>query len=476
MFAGIGVEQACGFIIVIVLARILQAEAIGLFMMAMLFVIIAEFLVRDTVGDALIALGEVEDGHLDAAFWALIGCSTAVALVIVLAAWPISAAYHQPVVAQFLYWMWPTVTLIALGGVPTGILRRHLEFRALALSATLGVVLGGVVGIAMALLGYGPWSLVGQRLTQIFFNNFVVWVAVDWRPGFRATRRHFRDIRSFSVNILGLRAMDVISLQTPTFVIGYALGPTALGHFTIAWRLVEATMFVLITPVRFVAQPAFAELQRSAGWARELLHDISEASALVAFATFMGLAAVAGPVIYVLFGPGWEPAEPILQVLCLVGMFLAIEKLQQAFCLAMGHPGKLFALAFGEMVLGAALMLAGSRYGLMAVAGAFVARYYLLWPIRFYIVKQIADVAIWRYLRIFILPLAVSAVMAGAVVGWQHVMADRLSGILMLVSAVVIGVAVYAAITWTAMPDRVRRVLLFVKSGGAPAGRGSEAG
>lgn len=476
MFAGIGVEQVCGFLIVIVLARILQAEAFGLFMMAMLFVIFAEFLVRDTIGDALIALKEVEDGHLDAVFWALIGCSSAVAACLALLAWPISLAYSEPLVADFLYWLWPTVTMIALGGVPTGLLRRRLEFRALALSATLGVMLGGVAGIAMALLGYGPWSLVGQRLVQVFFNNLIVWLAVGWRPGFRATRRHFRDIRTFGVNILGLRAMEVVSLQTPTFVIGYTLGPAALGHFTIAWRIIEATAFVLITPVRIVAQPAFAELQRATGFARDLLRDISEASGLVAFATFLGLGAVAGPTIRVLFGAGWEPAVPVLQVLCLIGMFLAIERLQQAFCLAMGHVGKLFALSAGEVVLGAALMLAASRWGLVAVAAGFTARYYLLWPIRFYIVKKLADVAIRKYLGLFLLPLAAAGVMAGAVVGWQQVMADRLPGPLLLASAIAVGVAVYAAIAWIAMPDRVRRLIAFAKSGGVSAGEPAEAG
>jgi len=476
MFAGISVEQVCGFVIIIILARLLKAEGIGLFMMAMLFVIFAEFLVRDTIGDALISLDEVEPGHLDAAFWSLIGCSTLVAIFIVLLAQPIALAYSEPIVARFLYWMWPTVTMIALGGVPTGVLRRKLEFRALALSATLGVVLGGVVGISMALLGYGPWSLVGQRLVQILFNNIVVWVAVDWRPGFRATRRHFQDIRAFSVNILGLRAMEVISLQTPTFVIGYALGPAALGYFTIAWRIVEATAFVLITPVRFVAQPAFAELERAAGWARELLRDMSEASAMITFATFLGLAAVAGPAIYVLFGPGWEPAVPVLRVLCLVGIFLAIEKLQQAFCLATGHVGKLFALSASEAVLGAALMLAWAQYGLVAVAAAFVARYYLLWPIRFHIVKKIADVAIWQYFKVFISPFAAAATMAGAVLGWQHFMAGRLSELVMLVSAVIIGIAVYGTILLATMQRRVRRILLFARSGGMPPGYGDGAG
>ena len=195
----------------------------------------------------------------------------------------------------------------------------------------------------MALSGYGPWSLIGQRLVQVFVNTLLPWFVVDWRPGLRATRRHFRDIRGFSVRMLGLRTSELLSMQTPTFMIGAFLGPVALGQFTIAWRIVEAISFVMVTPVRFVAQPAFASMQRSADHAAELLHNITEVSALFTFACFLGLAAVAGPTIVVLLGPDWEPAAPVLRVLCLVGVFLSIERLQQAYCLALGRAGRLLA-------------------------------------------------------------------------------------------------------------------------------------
>ena len=191
---------------------------------------------------------------------------------------------------------------------------------------------------------------------------------------------------------------------------------------------------------------------------------------MITFATFLGLAAVAGPAVYVLFGPGWEPAVPVLRVLCAVGIFLAIEKLQQAFCLAMGHVGKLFVLSAGEVVLGVALMLAGAEHGLVAVAAAFVGRYYLLWPIRFHIVKKITDVATWQYFKVFVPPFTVAAIMAGTVLGWQHFMAGQLSELAMLVTAVTIGMAVYGAMLWVTMKGRVRRILVFARSGGIPPG------
>ncbi|MCP5433185.1 MAG: oligosaccharide flippase family protein, partial [Alphaproteobacteria bacterium] len=71
MFAGNWVEQACNFAIFVTLARILGAEAFGLAMMAMAFIVFAEFLVRETITEGLIQQHEVEPGHLDATFWLL---------------------------------------------------------------------------------------------------------------------------------------------------------------------------------------------------------------------------------------------------------------------------------------------------------------------------------------------------------------------------------------------------------------------
>lgn len=475
MFAGIGAEQVCTFLVVIIMARLLGAEAYGLVMMAMIFITLAEFLVRETITDALIQQKDLQPGHLDAVFWSMCGISGGLALCIVVFADSVASLYAEPRVAEYLIWLWPTVVFIGVSGVPVAILRRNLEFRMLAVRATAGIVAGGTVGITMAVLGYGPWSLIGQRLVQVAVNNILPWFAVDWRPGLKATRGHIRDIRGFSANMLGLRTTELLSVQTPTFLIGTLLGPVALGQFTIAWRIVEALSFVVVTPVRFVAQPAFASMQRSADRAAELLRNVTEVSALFTFACFMGLAAVAGPTIAVLLGPGWEPTAPVLRILCLVGVFLSIERLQQAYCLALGRAGQLFALSFAELLLGVALMFVAVQYSLILVAAAFTARYYLLWPARFYIVKKVAGVNIWRYAGIFVLPIAVSSIMTAAILGWQYLLAERMSVHVLLFSTVLVGGLVYAGGVWIAMAERVRRVIAFVKSMGTPA-REREAG
>ena len=96
MFAGNWTEQVCNLIIFVVLARLLGAELFGLAMMAIIVVIFAEFLVRDSIADALINLKQTENGHLDAVFWSLNVFALGIILAVTLSADLIAAIYDEP--------------------------------------------------------------------------------------------------------------------------------------------------------------------------------------------------------------------------------------------------------------------------------------------------------------------------------------------------------------------------------------------
>jgi len=162
MFAGSFSEQAANFIVFILLARLLGPEVFGLAAMATVFVLFAEFLVRETMTETLIAREDLEEGHRDAVFWLLGTFSIAIVLLIIACAEPIARVFSEPRVADYIIWATPSVLFIGFSGVPVAALRRGLEFRMLAIRATVGVVAGGVAGVTMALLDYGVWSLIGN--------------------------------------------------------------------------------------------------------------------------------------------------------------------------------------------------------------------------------------------------------------------------------------------------------------------------
>jgi O-antigen/teichoic acid export membrane protein len=460
MAAGNWVEQAVNFVVFVILARLLGTEAFGILAMASVIVVLSEFLVRETLAEGIIAAKDTGSPDHDAAFWLLVGFSVVLTGVLIAAAGPLADFYHTAAVRGLVLVLSPTVALIALTAVPVAILRREMRFRILSLRAALGVVAGGVVGIGMALAGYGVWSLAGQRLTQVTVNVALAWGAVSWRPGLTAQCPDFVRAARFGGQVIALRAAELAATQAPILILGAVLGPTATGLYALAWRIIEMLSFLVITPIRMVAQPAFASAARDGGDTGKLLTEIARFTGVLAFPLFAGIAAVAAPALLVFFGAEWVSAAPTLAVLAVAGAYFSIEKLQQALCLAAARAGQLTLVAWGNATLITALTLIAAPWGITAVAAAVVLGYLLPWPLRFRIAASVAKRPVADLILPYAAPLGLAIAMAALSCVMQHYVPVRPA--FGLAAAVLGGAAFYAMLVALFMPDRLlsaRRLL-----------------
>ncbi len=415
MAIGNWVEQAVNFAVFVTLARLLGAKDYGLLAMASVFIVVAESLVRESLSEYLIATDVLEDEDLNATFWLLIGLGVILAIVLALLAGPASRAYGEPQVRALILALAPSVLIVAVNAVPVAILRRAMDFRILSLRAIAGVVLGGVVGIGMALAGFGVWSFAGQWLVMISTNAVMAWGAVEWRPGLRTSAPHLVRAARFGAQVLGLRAGELAATQTPVLMIGATLGPEATGLYAVAWRLVEALSFLIATPLRQASQSAFAALGREGGNAGALLLDLGRLTGFVALPFFTGLSVLARPMILLVFGPQWQAAAPVLSVSAAMGVFICISRVQGSFALAAGRAGMLASLVWLIVGMMAALVWGASSHGIVAVAVAVVLANYLVWPLYFRLTASIAGMPVWGFLRCHLLPLVGSGFMAAGV-------------------------------------------------------------
>ncbi|MEV8467683.1 lipopolysaccharide biosynthesis protein [Fluviibacterium sp. DFM31] len=447
-------EQLVNFLVFMLLSRLLGAESFGLLTMAIVPVLLGEGLVRETLSEYVFSARDITDSDINTVFWALAAFGGLLSLILFFGG-PLVAAFYG--IKQVQYLMWAAVPIVfttAITAVPVALLRRQMRLRPLAIRAVAGVVSGGIVGLGLALTGFGVWALIFQRIALNLTNVVLAWRAVDWRPSLQFDPRRLRMLTSFGSHVIGMRGAEMANIQMPSIVIGATLGPASLGYYTIAWRLVEICSFLIVTPLRMAALPSFTAQRSIGNTAGELLLDILRVASFVALPAFFGLAFVSEQVVVLFGGAKWLPAAPVLSILAFYGFFLCISKIEEAFAFAFGHVRELAFLANAALISGTLALVALSGQKLEWMVIAYVATAYLLSPLRWWLIGRHANLSIPRLMRPHFATLVGGLVMVAGL--W--VIDPYLLGIPAfptLVIKAVVGIGLYAGVAMITMRRRL---------------------
>ncbi len=153
----VGWSTVATFIIFVVLARILGPADFGTFALASLFVEIGRVLAYAGLGDAVTRQLDLDEELADTAFWASLGFSVSVALVIFFAAPAYGEFVRDPNVAEILKWLAPLLPLSSLAVIHNARLAREFGHKSLAAQSIAASLLSGATAVAAAFLGWGVW-------------------------------------------------------------------------------------------------------------------------------------------------------------------------------------------------------------------------------------------------------------------------------------------------------------------------------
>lgn len=439
-------RQGINLLIFLVLARLLGAEDFGLVALASVFVLFAQIVVDQGLGDALIQRREVTRAHIDTAFWVAIGTGLLLTAAGLLLAGPIAGALREPELAPILRVLSLTFVMSAMNSIQIALLRRELAFRSLAARSLVAAAVGGGVGIALALLGFGAWALVGQLLAAAAASVVALWTVSPWRPSFRASRTHFRELFGFGINVMGTDVLNYLSRNMDNLLIGVFLGTTPLGFYAVAYRIMEVSQTALVQVTRKVTFPAFSKLQDDADRMRRAYFRVTRTASVVILPGYIGLALVAPELTVTLFGSKWAESGPVARILFLIGPVLSVQAFSFALLNAAGHPHISLRFRFLTTVTNVIGFAIAVPFGIVAVAAAFVIRGYLLLPLNLYWMRVYAGIRPFEYLRQLRGIAVATLVMALAVVLVKVVLAGVLTpagllGVELLVAAVVLPLA-----------------------------------
>lgn len=390
----------------------LTPEDFGLVALASVYIAFLSIFVEQGFGDAIVQYPQIDREDLDTAFWTSLAFSVALSAGTILFASPIAHLFHEPALVGVIRWLSLSFISIALSSTQQAILRRELRFKELAIRTMLASLLGGIAGIIMAVAGYGVWSLVGQTLITSAAGVFVLWTVSDWRPGFRYSLPHFKGLFDFGSKMIVTNIANFFNRRLDDLLIGLFLGPTALGYYTIAYRLIQVLTQVFTSATTAVAFPAFSRIQHDDARLRRAFMQAISLTSMFAFPTFIGVSVLAPQIVLFIYGPQWENSIPVMRILPYIGIIHVTLYFHSALLLAKGKPDWRMLLALVHTAANVLFFAVSVRWGIVAVATAYVLQGYLLFPVDIWVTQKTLPFSLGKYLSRLAAP-AISAVIMG---------------------------------------------------------------
>ncbi len=461
----------------LVLARLLTPADFGLMALAGVYLTFCTFVIDQGFGTALVQREELELGHLDAVFWAQLAIGIAIAALTFVGAGWIAGLFAEPRLAPVLQSLAPFPAITALTLAQQAQLRRQFRFRALAIRHAVSAVGGATLGILLAVLGYGVWSLVAQMLSGAVIGLVILWRASSWRPRLAFSARRFRDLLGFGSSVFAHELVWALSYQIDRLLLGRFAGAGPVGLYTVAQRLVSIVGEVLVVGLQGIVVPVFSRVQHDPEALSRGLFRAHRLIVFIAFPAFAGLALVAPELVPILLGGQWGAAVPVVQASALPALVYALGFSLSNVLTAIGRPGLRLALTTTQAVASTVFVLAAIPLGPAAVALAMGAAALFAYAVNLIMLQRLIGLDPIAYHRQAWPAVAATGLMAAAVWALGPELAGR-PALLALAAKIAAGGAVYLAATAVLAWAQWREIIELARSlkGQPPGLPGAAAG
>jgi O-antigen/teichoic acid export membrane protein len=460
-----GGPSVFSLVVLFVIARLLGPTELGTAALTLGFVQMLAIVPETLMHDALVQRADPDEIHFDTAFWTCLFMGVSLAAACAFGAPLIARLFDSPPLAHLLPVAAIGLCFSGMGGTAIAVLRRRFMFKALAIRSLYGRLVGAIVAIVLAILGFGVWSLIAQYLIQTAVSVAFVWTSCPWRPRFRFDFRRLRELLSFGLVTMGTRIAWLSSAKLFTVLVGYFLGVTAVGYLNVAQRVVDTMHDMLAGAIYNLALPTFARKQDDLRSLARAYRGATELSGLLIAPIFGGIAICASPILTLFVGDQWLPAVPVIQVLA-IGALLEIPFLvADAAITGVGRPGYMFAislLSLGFIVVTFAIYPPASVF---VAAALWASRVLICAPVVTSMLHRLSGRTTGDLIRDSWTPLVATLVMAATVWLFDTRLLSAAPAWLALLIEIPVGAMVYGGVIAVINRNSFRRLQMFVSSG-----------
>ncbi|HJU56717.1 MAG TPA: lipopolysaccharide biosynthesis protein [Pyrinomonadaceae bacterium] len=363
LLSGSGVQALLRVAVIVVMARLLAPADFGLVAGALVFIDFVEVFSDMGLGLVIVQRADLTTEHVRTGFTlsAILGLVFAAGIWI--AAPGIASIFRMEGMTTVLRAMALVFPLDSLSLVASALLQRDLKFRTLAGISVVAYVVGyGVVGVTLALLGFGVWALVCSYLAQTLIVSLTLLIVRPHPKRPLLDRPALKEMTYMGAGFSVAQICNYIALKGDNAIVGRWLGAGALGLYTRAYGLMTMSVTIFGSAFDRVLFASLSKIQRERERMAVAFRRGTALVALLILPTSAVAFVLAPELIHVLLGPAWTGVVAPFQILAVGMLFRTSYKVSASVARA---TGAVYRSAWRQAV-----------YALAVIAGALVGQFW----------------------------------------------------------------------------------------------------
>lgn len=444
-FLGSLVNQIIGFLVSVILARLLTPEEFGLIGMVLVFTAVAQVFMDMGFGTAIVQSNTVKESVYSSVFWLNLLIGLFLTLCLFFLAKPIANFYKNELLIEITQIISLIFFISSFGIMQKIRMVKELNFKTQTLIKLIALVTSGLLAIFLSYQGFGVFALVYQRICYTLVDVFCYWIINSWRPKFYFKVADIKSIWGFSsiqfidsVFYAAYSKLDII-------MIGKAFDSKSLGFYTRAFSLNQIISQFTATSLKKVFFPLVSQLQSNLERVRAVYEKVIRAVGSISILLAGLFFVVAKNLFIILFTSRWYESIYMFKYLIVVSFLFPVSVIMLSTISGLGYPRRVLVSGVYKNIINLIPIIIGFFYGIESFLIYRVVFGVLGFGINCYYIKITINISMIEQLKYLFKPLLIATTLAVLINHFVYIENDYIS---LVVKSILFSVPYLLLVYW----------------------------
>ncbi|SCW32735.1 Membrane protein involved in the export of O-antigen and teichoic acid [Ruminococcaceae bacterium YRB3002] len=315
------IAQTISLIVSVILARLLTPSDYGVVGIVAIFFTFANVIISGGLNTALIQKKDA-DVH-DYSSILILSVVISVVLYILLfftAPWA-AVLFKKPLLTPIIRTMGLSLPIYAVKSVYCAYISSNLKFRTFFFATLGGTLVSAVIGITMAVNGFGAWALVAQQVSNTCIDT-VILVAVTHMPFvLKFSINRVKSLFKYGSKIFVSSLIAAIYVEINPLIIGIKYTTADLSFYTKGKMFPTTVSQTITSTLSAVLFPFLSKKQDDKAVLLQYTRRFMQVASFVVFPTMLGFLAVSDGFVRLVLTEKWMEASYYIKIFCIATMF-----------------------------------------------------------------------------------------------------------------------------------------------------------